>query len=125
VADVADVTGAADVTGTAAVGVTTGAAVPPGGVTASGATSGGGAAGAVTAFSGPGEGTVPEGSGSDLIRRIIATTTAASAANPTAKMANTAGLIPDDRGGSGAGGNLDAVAPDANAAEAFTLNGAI
>jgi hypothetical protein len=123
VADVADVAGAADVTGGTTLGVTTGAAAPPGagGVTASGATSGGGAA--VTAFSGPGA--VPEGSGIDLIRRIIATTTAASAANPTAKTANTAGLMPFDRRGSGAGGNLDAVAPDANAAEAFTLNGAI
>lgn len=118
----ADVTGAADVTGGTAVGVTTGAA--PGGVAASGATSGRG--GAVTAFSGPGEGAVPEGSGSDLIRRIIATTTAASAANPTAKNTNTTGFIPDDRrcpaAGTGAGGGI--VTPERNAADAFVLNGA-
>jgi len=118
--------------GAVAEGVTAGAADPTGagspGLTVSGAASGwgAGATGAVTAPSGPGEATDPAGSENDFIRRRIATTTAASAANPTAKITNTTGFIPDDRrcpaAGTGAGGGI--VTPERNAADAFVLNGA-
>jgi hypothetical protein len=105
--------------GGATSGATSGRCAVSGGGGAAGAVT----AGAVTALSGPGSEPSPASSGRALIRRIIATTIAASAANPTAKSASTTGLIPDRRRGSG--GIADGrSALDANAADAFALNGA-
>jgi hypothetical protein len=104
-------------------GATSGATSGRCAVTGGGGAAGAVTAGAVTAPSGPGSEPSPGGSGRALIRKIIATMIAASAANPTAKNASTTGLIPDDRRGSG--GIADGrSAVDANAADAFALNGA-